>query len=439
MVWPVLAVAGGTFLVNLNAAYENREISRQEYEEGLKALEEYEAKLRTLRPDETWESIEPKLLGEMAKYSPEIAGYVQENAPELVTEAGSQTERRVQREALQKYAAMSETGRDVISDAQREQALFEAGASAKERQRRLTEGMRQRGMMGTGAELAARLGAEQAGAVSARQEALQGVQQAEARRREALGQAASLAGQIRGQNVNVESSNVGTMNAFNQRMANSKNLYNQYVSGERNQAQQLNQQRDIQRSQYNLGLENQYSMFNRQQQEAARERARQFDVNLAGVGYEGRGGLRKGQFDADRKFNSDIATGITSAMGAGMSTYGAMNAASAAQAAAGSSGAQQAYWQSLLKSGAQGAAQGAGQALASDLTSESMDLGGDTTVGQQMELTGSTQPRQLATQQSVLPNLFRTPEEEAEAIRLGQKLKNTRNPYQFKKPGSRGG
>lgn len=338
MAFPLIAsavVGGGTFLINLNAAYENKEISRQEYEQSLKALEAFERQMRQLRPDETWENIEPKLLEEMAKYSPEIAGFVQENAPELISEPQSQTEKRVQREALQKYAAMAETGRDVISEAQREQALYEADAAAKERQRRLTEGMRQRGMLGTGAELAARLGAEQAAAATSRQEALQGVQQAEMRRRQALSQAATLAGQMRGENLQVESANVNTMNSFNQRLANAKNLYNQYAANTRNEAQAINQQREIQRQQTNLNLQNQYALMNRQQQLAATERAREFDANLATTLYKGRQGIESGRFDADRKFNADMATSLTSGMGAAIGTYTGLEGLEIAKANAG--------------------------------------------------------------------------------------------------------
>jgi hypothetical protein len=343
----------GTTAINAFAAYQKNEISKREYEQAVAAANELERKLKTLRPDETWQNIDPQLLQASAKYSPEISAFVQENAPDLVTEPQSQTEKRVQREALQKYAAMSETGRDVISEAQREQALFEADARAKERQQRLMEGLRRQGQLGSGAALAAQLQVEQGENVAARQEALQGAMQAEARRREALGQAASLAGQIRSQNVSVESANVGTMNAFNQRLANAKNMYNQYTANTRNQAEMLNQQREMQREQYNLGLQNQYALMNRQQQLAARERARQYDVDVAKTLFGARTGAEASKFAADRQFLGDVGTAITSGIGTGMSTYGGLSSAAA-------SGAKADYFKAL----GQGAVQGAGQAAA---------------------------------------------------------------------------
>jgi hypothetical protein len=331
MVLPALAVAGGTFLVNLKAAYDNNEISRQQYEEGLQALKEYERTMRNLRPDETWQDIKPELLQEMAKFSPEVAAFVQENAPELITEPQSQTERTVQREALQKYAAMAETGRDVISEAQREQALFEADARAKARREQLMGALRRQGQLGSGAGLVAQLQGEQEERQMARQAGLQGVQEAELRRRQALGQAASLAGQIRGQNLNVESANVGTMNAYNQRMANARNLYNQYAANTRNQAQAINQQREAQRMQYNLGLTNEAAKYNREQALAARERARAYDAALQSNLFNMRRGLESGKFDAERQLNANIATGLSSATSAGLSTYSGLKGLELAQ------------------------------------------------------------------------------------------------------------
>lgn len=318
-----LSIIGGlaSWGVNAWAAVREGEISEQEYQKQLQAVNELERKLKTLRPDETWQNIDPVLMQAAAKYSPDIAAFVQENAPELITEPQSQTEKRVQREALQKYAAMAQTGRDVISEAQREQALYEADAAAKERQRRLVEGMRQRGMLGTGAEMAARLGAEQAAAATSRQEALQGVQQAEMRRREALGQAASLAGQLRGQNLQVESANVGTMNAFNARLANAKNLYNQYSSGERNKAELINQQREMDRSRYNLELGNKYAMYNREQALSARERARQYDVDVLNTIYKARGGAEDFRRTGEARARAGQVSAFNTGIGTGMGLY----------------------------------------------------------------------------------------------------------------------
>lgn len=360
----ILAGVGST-AVNAYFAYKKGEISEAEYKRAQQAAGELERQLKALRPDETWQNLDPALLSETAKFSPDIAAFVQEKAPELIQEAGSNTEKRVQREALQKYAAMSESGRDVISEAQREQALFESDARAKQRQRSLMEAMRRQGQLGSGAALQAQLSGEQAEAVNARQAALQGVQEAEMRRRQALGQAAGLAGQIRGQNLNVESANVGTMNAYNQRLANAKNMYNQYASGARNQAQMINQQREMERERYNLGLQNQYAMFNRQQRDAAKERARQYDVDRVTRMYDIREGNERNRSAGERQKYQDYATAINSGIGTGLSVY--------SMGMGGGGAGTSSLGQSAVDGLARGAANRGGQQLVNSMFSSPVD------------------------------------------------------------------
>lgn len=356
-----LGTTAVTVYMGLKAAREKGEISEQEYQESVRAINKLEQELKSLRPDETWENIDPQLLQKAAEYSPDIAAFVEENAPQLITEAGAAAERRIQRQALQKYAAQAETGRDVIADAQREQAIFESGTRAKQRQQALMQKMKQQGMLGSGAELAAQLQIEQAEAQAAREQSLRGVQEAEMRRRQALGEAAQLAGQMRSQALNVESANVSTMNAYNQRLANAKNLYNRYASGARNEAQLENQRREIARQSANIQLANEYAKFNRQQQEAARERARQYDVDVAKTIFGKRQGAESGKYDAKRQGIADRTTAWTSGIGTGIGAYGALSAASAAGAGAAASGAKEAYFKSLLKSAGQGITQGAAE------------------------------------------------------------------------------
>lgn len=352
MILESLLIGGVSLAANAFAAYKKGEISEAEYKRAMAAAQELENKMRTMRPDETWEDINPKLLSEAAKFSPEIAAFVQENAPQLIQEPESDTEKKVQRQALQTLAAQAETGRDVISEAQREQALFESDARAKARQAQLMEALRRQGALGSGAGLVTQLQGEQAEARSAREESLRGVQEAEMRRRQALGQAATLAGQIRGQNLQVESANVGTMNSYNQRLANARNLYNQYSAGERNRAQAINQQRQREVEQYNLDLENRYAMYNRQQRDAARERARQFDVDLTNRLFDIRQGAQGRRAQGEREFYGDIGTSVSSGLGTAMGAYGALSSA-------GANAAKQSFWDSAK----QGLAQGGGQAL----------------------------------------------------------------------------
>ena len=358
MALPLAIILGlGSTAINAYAAYKKGEISEAEYKRAVASANELERKLKTLRPDETWENINPQLLSEAAKYSPDIAAFVEENAPQLIQEAGSATEKRVQRQALQKLAAQAETGRDVISEAQQEQAQFETDARAKSRRNQLMESLRRQGALGSGAGLVAQLEGEQSDAQAAREQSLAAVQGAEQRRRESLGQAASLAGQIRGQNLNVESANVGTMNSFNQRLANARNLYNQYTSGERNQAQQLNQNREIARQSSNINTANEYARMNRMQALAAKDRARQYDVDTTNKLFDVREGAEGKRSAGKAQQVADYATAVTSGLGTGLSAYSALTSGAA-------NAAKQSYFDAAGRGITEGLSSAAAQRIA---------------------------------------------------------------------------
>lgn len=357
-----------TAATNAYFAYQNGEISKEQYRQAVDAANALEKQLKSLRPDETWQNLDPQLLQKTAEFVPEIASFVEENAPQLIKEAGTEEQQRIQRQALRQYAAQAESGRDVISEAQREQALFEAGARSKQRQQLLQQRLKQQGLLGTGAALSAQLGIEQEEEQTARQSALQGVQEAEMRRRQALGQAASMAGQMREQSLQVESANVGTMNQYNQRLANARNLYNQYASGARNEAQLENQRREMQRQAANLQMANEYARYNREQAMAAKERARAYDVDVATKMHGIRSGAEQQKYEGQRATNAGYGSAITSGLGAGMSMYGGLSSAQAASAALGASASKQAYYDALLKNMGQGAAYGIGQGLGSSTT-----------------------------------------------------------------------
>lgn len=358
MALPLAILLGvGSTAITAYAAYKKGEISEAEYKRAVASANELERKLKTLRPDETWENINPQLLSEAAKYSPDIAAFVEENAPQLIQEAGSATEKRVQRQALQKLAAQAETGRDVISEAQQEQAQFETDARAKSRRNQLMESLRRQGALGSGAGLVAQLEGEQSDAQAAREQSLAAVQGAEQRRRESLGQAASLAGQIRGQNLNVESANVGTMNSFNQRLANARNLYNQYTSGERNQAQQINQNREIARQSSNINTANEYARMNRMQALAAKDRARQYDVDTTNKLFDVREGAEGKRSAGKAQQYADYATAVTSGLGTGLSAYSGLTAGAA-------NAAKQSYFDAAGRGITEGLSSAAAQRMA---------------------------------------------------------------------------
>lgn len=330
------AVAAGTLAASLYSSYKQGQISKDEYERKKAIAEGLKSKLESPSGE-----IEPFTFEEYAmtrQYMPEVAQYIEEKSPQTITEAKSQEAQALQRQALQQYAAQAQSGQDVIGDAQRAQAEFEAGAGAKSRRQQILAEMAQRGLAGSGAggsgqELLAQLSGSQAEQAQQYQAGLQAAQGAEQRRLSALDKMANLSGDIRSQNTRVEGVNADIMNSYNQRLANAQNIYNQYAAGARNSAQQFNIGEEAKIRGLNTTGRNTVKNTNIARQQAANDRV--FDVNRDNA-------LQSANLDMGLAAQSganarqDVAnytTAATGALGAGASMYGAYQQGQAADAA----------------------------------------------------------------------------------------------------------
>jgi hypothetical protein len=339
MVWPVLAVMAVTAAASAYSAYKKGQISKDEYERQKRLGEEMQRKMQA--PPGTAEPITLEEYQYAQQYNPQIATFIEETKPELVTEAKSQYEISKQRQGLNEFDRLSRTGTDVIADAQREEALFDADARAKSRQASILRDRANRGLGGSGDELLAQLDSSQDAQVGARQASLDAVKQAEARRLGALGNMTGLASNIRNQNMQVEQNNTNVMNSFNQRMANSKNLYNQNVANTNNQAQQFNIGNKMTVDNANTGIRNQGKIMNVNRAEQAAKEKRDFENAMATGQYELAAKLSQQKAANDKEQLADNMQVITATAGAGLGAYGAAGNAQAAQAAAAQTQANQ--------------------------------------------------------------------------------------------------
>lgn len=269
MVWPVVAIAAVGVVSAAYSEYQRGEISREEFNKRKALAKRLEDGLRA--PSGQAKPFTPEEYADIQKYAPQIATFVQENRPSLIKEAVSQKEIRTQQEGLDALRSRASSGRDVIADAQREEALFEADARAKGRREQILRDMANRGLSGSGQDILAQLQGSQDAAVGARQASLDAVKQAEARRLSALGDMTNLAGSIRGQNRQVEQTNVDIMNSYNQRLANAQNLYNQSTANTQNDAQKFNIANQARVSMGNTDLRNNAEQNNLTRQEQAQK------------------------------------------------------------------------------------------------------------------------------------------------------------------------
>lgn len=312
------AVTAGAAIYN---AYQQGKISRKEYEKRKRMLEDYQAKMDQIGPGDPPPPISLEQYKLIGSYVPEVAQYYEQQAPELITEAESIPERQMQREALSRLSNLANTGEDAISRAQQEEAAFQADAAAKSRRAQILREYEQRGLGGSGQQLLADVAGSQDADVAQRQAALRAAADAQGRRYQALGDMANLASNIRQQNTSTEKANRDIMNQFARDLASSKNSYNRYVAGVRNEAQQYNLQNAQNIANANLGLANQQNLANRAAAIDYEKQKRDWELSKADIAFNEGKGL-SGLYANNARQNAQNWSNVGGAFGGEISSIG---------------------------------------------------------------------------------------------------------------------
>jgi hypothetical protein len=218
-------------------------------------------------PEARPEYFTPEVYEYLQEYDPEIAQYVRERDPRMVALTSPEAQRASQAEqqVLQSLMDRSREGTDVMAEIQRARGMREAAGTMASQAATLQQQLQRQGQQGGlaayGAALQQQQGAGQQAALAAEQAALAGLQE----RGSALQQAGTLSGRQLGRELDIEQANVGAINAFNQRLAQSQREQLQSAAELRNKAQL-----------YNLGEKQRIAEQNIQSQAAARDRQREF-------------------------------------------------------------------------------------------------------------------------------------------------------------------
>ena len=167
-----------------------------------------------------------------------------------------------QRKALEQLSELSEGGLTEADAAAARDINREVSSADQARQKALLQEMAQRGTLGSGAELVARLEGQQLASGRAAQAGDSLIQQAQHRALQALSMQGDLAGNIRGQDFQEQS-----------RVAGARDAIDRFNTANRQQVQQRNVMNQNQAQRYNLGekqrladrdagLRNQQHMYN---------------------------------------------------------------------------------------------------------------------------------------------------------------------------------
>jgi hypothetical protein len=220
-------VSGGIQWLNSSKAQRASEAERQRIEGLLNAIQD---------PSFDRNDINPQDVALLQQYVPEVAPFIKEAVPRqvLAKSQGAIEGRQAQMAALQNYRRLMEQGYDPQTAIEMARAQRAAGAEAASARQTAAAEASRRGFGGG-------LSFMQQGAGQQAQDRLAMMQQqaladAAQRRFAATGQAATLGGQIRGEDVALERGNIDIINAYNQRLAQQQQDWANRGADIRNQA-----------------------------------------------------------------------------------------------------------------------------------------------------------------------------------------------------------
>lgn len=202
----------------------------------------------------------PQLMGEL---TPEMENYISAGPSAFEQIEADPRLKNAQMSALNYLGEVGQTGLTAGERAGMNELRRNTAQESQAKQAQILQDMAQRGVGGSGVELAARLGGNQASADRMSRESDVLTQQAQQRAMEAMMNQANLGGQIRGQDRSEAESTAGAkdvMNKFN--VQNQQSLQQRNV-GAKNQAQLMNLQEKQRIAEAQTGLKNKQQQYNK--------------------------------------------------------------------------------------------------------------------------------------------------------------------------------
>jgi hypothetical protein len=226
-------------------------------------------------------NIDPEAVSLLQKFVPETAPYIKEIAPQTVQaiSQGAVQGREAQLQSLGMFQKLMQQGYDPQTAMEMSRAQRGASAeAASARNTAMTEAAR-RGFGGGPSFYQA--GAAQAGQDRMAQMQSQALADAAQRRMQAAGQAATLGGNIRNEDIGLERGNIDIINAYNQRMAASQQDWANQGANVRNAANLRNISEEQRIDELNKGNKYNAAVANRANRNTTQQQI--FSNNIAKV------------------------------------------------------------------------------------------------------------------------------------------------------------
>ena len=203
----------------------------------------------------------PDLVGQ---YTPEQVQVMQEMSSSMEGVSANQGTIDAQKSALEGISEVAQGGYTEADKSVAREVNREVNQQSQARQKAILNAMANRGVLGSGMELAAQLQGEQQSIDQASRAGENLTQQAQARALQALGQQGSLAGQMRQQDFGEQSDVARARDEVNRFNLSNRQRVNETNVNANNQAQQMNLQQRQQMENQRAANANQQQQYNKQ-------------------------------------------------------------------------------------------------------------------------------------------------------------------------------
>lgn len=315
-----LVIAGGIVLGSAIMQYMNSQKGRELAAAERDKLEALLAKVQDPQFDAS--ALTPEDYRVVQQYVPQGAPFIEEVAPQITKaqSEGAKAGREAQMNALGRLSQLSTSDRDPLMDLQASQALQKAGVANQGRVGAITESFARRGQGGGPQEMLAQMLGSQQSNEMANQSMTNLAVEAQRRKLQALADSAQLGGQIRGEDVALESRNNDILNQFNQRFAARKQAWEDARADMLNAAQRANIDLAQGVADRNVSTRNQFAVDNRNRYNDVE--GKKWGVSMDRLGRQSNlGGMARDDIAANTNAQNQAVSGASGAAISSLDRY----------------------------------------------------------------------------------------------------------------------
>lgn len=315
-----LVITGGIALGSAIMQYMNSQEGRKLAAAERAKLEALLAKVQDPQFDAS--ALNPEDYRVVQQYVPQGAPFIEEVAPQITKaqSEGAKAGREAQMNALGRLSQLSTSDRDPLMDLQASQALQKAGVANQGRVGAITESFARRGQGGGPQEMLAQMLGSQQSNEMANQSMTNLAVEAQRRKLQALADSAQLGGQIRGEDVALESRNNDILNQFNQRFAARRQGWEDARADMLNDAQRANIDRAQGVADRNVSTRNQFAVDNRNRYNDVE--GKKWGVSMDRLGRQSNlGGMARDDIAANTNAQNQAVSGASGAAISSLDRY----------------------------------------------------------------------------------------------------------------------